>query len=469
MMYVSTRGTAAPANFEEALLAGLAPDGGLYMPQSWPDLPALPAEPTGHYPAAAAYVMGPYTGGNPAHAELFALVSDAYARFDHPDTAPLKQIGPDLFLLELFHGPTLAFKDFAMQVLSRLMERALKRTGARTTILGATSGDTGAAAVEAFRGRKDIELFILFPHGRISDVQRKQMTAAQESNVHAIAIEGTFDDAQTIVKTLFGDENFRNRHALSAINSINWARIIAQTVYYYTACARLGFASKPSFSVPTGNFGDIFAGYAAHKMGLPIGKLVIATNENDILARALETGRYEPRKVTATDSPSMDIQISSNFERLLFEAGSRDSSLVCRSMESLRAEGRFDLPPTVLEPIRQRFAAHRVTRGEAAAAMSQLYKDTGIVIDPHTAVGLSAAEREQRLTGGPMVVLGTAHPAKFPEAVERATGCKPEVPLALQRCLEGRERVDLLPNSAAAVAAYIDAHAASGGGVTSSL
>ncbi len=345
MMYVSTRGAAAPANFEEVLLAGLAPDGGLYMPHSWPVLPALPAEPTGHYAAAAAYVMEPFTGGNPAHAELFALVSDAYARFDHPDTAPLTQIGRDLFLLQLFHGPTLAFKDFAMQVLSRLMERALKRTGARTTILGATSGDTGAAAVEAFRGRQDIELFILFPDGRISDVQRKQMTTAQEDNIHPIAIGGTFDDAQAIVKTLFGDEHFRTRHALSAINSINWARIVAQTVYYYTACAKLGFNSAPSFSVPTGNFGDIFAGYAAHKMGLPMGRLVIATNENDILARALDTGRYEPRDVTPTDSPSMDIQISSNFERLLFEAAGRDAGLVSAAMASLRTEGWFDIPP----------------------------------------------------------------------------------------------------------------------------
>jgi threonine synthase len=469
MMYVSTRGGAAPANFEEVLLAGLAPDGGLYMPASWPELPALPATPTGHYAAAAAYVMGPCVGGNPEHAELFALVSDAYARFDHPDTAPLTQIGQDLFLLELFHGPTLAFKDFAMQVLSRLMERALKRNGARTVILGATSGDTGAAAVEAFRGREDIELFILFPHGRISDVQRKQMTAAQEDNVHAIAIEGSFDDAQTIVKSLFGDDAFRTRHALSAINSINWARIIAQAVYYYTACAKLGFASQPSFSVPTGNFGDIFAGYAAHKMGLPIGRLVIATNENDILARALDTGRYEPREVMPTDSPSMDIQISSNFERLLFEAGGRDASLVTGAMASLREKGGFDIPGSALGPIRQRFSAYRVSRDDAAAAMSRLYQDTGIIVDPHTAVGLAAAQREQRSIGGPMVVLSTAHPAKFPQAVERAIGRAPQMPQALHRCLEGRERFDLLPNSAAAVAAYIDARTANSGGVASSL
>ncbi|MBI4724128.1 MAG: threonine synthase [Rhodomicrobium sp.] len=467
MMYVSTRGAAPPASFREVLLAGLAPDGGLYMPASWPELPSLPALPTGDYAAAAAHVMTPFTGGNPSHSELYGIMQDAYAGFDHPETAPLTQIGPDLFLLELFHGPTLAFKDFAMQVLSRLMERALKQTGAKATILGATSGDTGAAAVEAFRGREDIELFILFPHGRISGVQRKQMTAAAEDNVHPIAIEGTFDDAQNIVKALFGDREFRTRHALSAINSINWARIVAQTVYYYTAAAKLGPASQPGFTVPTGNFGDIFAGFAAWKMGLPLGRLVIATNENDILVRAIDTGRYEPRTVMPTDSPSMDIQISSNFERLLFEESGRDAPFVVSSMASLREKGAFEIPPSVLEPVRQRFPAYRVTRNEAAAAMNRLFVDTGIIIDPHTAVGLAAAQREQAGTSNPMVVLSTAHPAKFPDAVKRAIGRVPELPAALQRCLMGRERFELLPNSAAAVAAYIDARATSAGGTAS--
>jgi threonine synthase len=467
MKYVSTRGKAAPAGFQEVLLAGLAPDGGLYMPQAWPTLPSLPALAPGHYAAAAAFVMAPFMGGNPEHDELLALVSEAYAGWSHPDTAPLTQIGPDLFLLELFHGPTSAFKDFAMQILSRLMERALKRTSSRTTILGATSGDTGAAAVEAFRGRKDIELFILFPHGRISDVQRKQMTTATEDNVHAIAVEGTFDDAQSIVKTLLGDEDFRTRHALSAINSINWARILAQTVYYYTAAEKLGPESRPNFTVPTGNFGDIFAGFAALKMGLPLGKLVIATNENDILARTLETGRYEPRDVMPTDSPSMDIQISSNFERLLFEASGRDASFVTGAMTDLRERGSFGIPPAALEPIREQFAAHRVTREEAAAAMNRLYQDTGIIIDPHSAVGLAAAQREQARQNGPMVVLSTAHPAKFPDAVKRATGREPEVPAALQRCLEGRERFEIMPNSASEIASYIDARATRAGGTTS--
>jgi threonine synthase len=459
MMYVSTRGKAAPASFQEVLLAGLAPDGGLYMPQRWPVLSALPASAAGSYANAAAHVMAPFMGADPGYDELLALVSDAYAGWSHPDTAPLTEIGRDLYLLELFHGPTLAFKDFAMQVLSRLMERALARTGSRTTILGATSGDTGAAAVEAFRGRKDIELFILFPHGRISDRQRKQMTTAPEDNIHAIAVEGTFDDAQSIVKTLLGDPEFRTRHALSAINSINWARILAQTVYYYTAAAKLGPDAAPNFTVPTGNFGDIFAGFAALKMGLPLGKLVIATNENDILARTLETGRYEPRNVMPTDSPSMDIQISSNFERLLFEASGRDAAFVTGAMADLGARGSFTIPPATLEPVRERFAAHRVSREEAATAMGRLNADTGLVIDPHTAVGLAAAKREQARQPGPMVVLSTAHAAKFPDAVKRATGREPEVPAALQRCLEGHERFEIMPDSAAAIASYIDARA----------
>jgi threonine synthase len=462
MMYVSTRGEAAPADFEEVLLAGLAQGGGLYMPVSWPQLPPLPAEPSGHYAAAAAYVMAPYTGGNPGHDDLLALVSEAYAGFSHPGTAPLRQVGQDLFLLELFHGPTLAFKDFAMQVLSRLIERALKRRGAKTTILGATSGDTGAAAVEAFRGRQDIELFILFPHGRISDVQRMQMTTASEDNIHTIAVEGTFDDAQAIVKALFGVQEFRTRHALSAINSINWARIVAQAVYYYTALAKIGPGPRPSFSVPTGNFGDIFAGYAALRMGLPMGKLVIATNENDILARTLESGRYEPRPVTPTDSPSMDIQISSNFERLLFEASGRNGSFVTGAMAGLQGKGVFDIPPAALESIREPFSAYRVSRDEAAAAMRQLFEDTGIIIDPHTAVGLAAAQKEQAQRPAPMVVLGTAHPAKFPEAVKRAIGRTADVPESLQKHLEGRERFKILPNSAAAVADYIDMRASAG-------
>jgi threonine synthase len=459
MTYVSTRGEAASSSFETVLLSGLAPDGGLYMPSSWPRRSSLPPSLLGNYAAAAAHVMAPYTTGSVDHAELFALASEAYAEFDHPGIAPLVEIGPDFFLLELFHGPTLAFKDFAMQVLSRLMERALRRNGTRTTILGATSGDTGAAAVEAFRGREDIELFILYPDGRISDVQRKQMTTAREENIHPIAVDGTFDDAQFIVKTLFGDADFRARHDLSAINSINWARIIAQTVYYYTATAKLSTAVLPSFSVPTGNFGDIFAGFAASKMGCGIGRLVIATNENDILARALATGRYEPRSVHATDSPSMDIQVSSNFERLLFEESGRDASFVRFAMQRLRDDGAFDIPPATLAGIRERFSAHRIGGDEAAAAMHRLLEEAGVLVDPHTAVGLAAAQREREHLPGPMVVLGTAHPAKFPDAVRRATGRTPEIPERLRRCLGHPEQFERLPNCPAAVANYIDGKA----------
>jgi threonine synthase len=348
------------------------------------------------------------------------------------------------------------------------MDHVLARRGQRTTIVVATSGDTGGAAVEAFANLDNVDLVVLFPHGRISEVQQRMMTTTGAANVHALAVEGTFDDCQAIVKAMFNHHRFRDRVALSGVNSINWARIVAQTVYYYTAAGKLGL-ERPNFAVPTGNFGDIFAGFAALKMGLPMGKLAIATNENDILARALHTGRYEPREVTPTDSPSMDIQISSNFERLLFEASGRDAAAVKDAMAALREKGSFVIEPAALEAIRERFSAHRVTRGEASAAMSRLYADTGIVIDPHTAVGLAAARREQTRSKGPTVVLGTAHPAKFPDAVRRAIGREPEIPAALQRCLEGVERFDLLPGSAAPVAAYIDARATNGGGAKRSL
>jgi threonine synthase len=461
MHYISTRGSAPEAGFEDVLLAGLAPDGGLYMPVGWPSLRRLPSG-AADYAAAAASVIAPYTADDISEPELFNIAQAAYRDFDRPDIAPLTEIGPDVFLLELFHGPTLAFKDFAMQLLSRLMARALERRGATTTIVGATSGDTGAAAVEAFRGRPNIELFILFPNGRVSDVQRKQMTTVAEANIHAIAVDGTFDDAQTIVKTLFGDAEFRARFALSAINSINWARIAAQAVYYYTACARLGQDVTPSFSVPTGNFGDVFAGYVAARMGLSIGRLIIATNENDILARTLATGFYEPRDVQPTDSPSMDIQISSNFERLLFEETDRDADFVVHAMHRLKEKGSFELPPETLRRIRDRFSAYKVSREEAARAMRSLYEASGTIVDPHTAVGLAAAHKENGRAAGPIVVLGTAHAAKFPQAVKRAIGCEADVPERLRSCLGKPERFEILPNSPSAIADYIRKHASDG-------
>jgi threonine synthase len=449
VQYVSTRGNAPAVGFEDVLLSGLAPDGGLYMPAEWIRPASISLGEA--YAETAANILSGYCADGISESELSSLLHEAYAAFGVP-AAPLREIGDNHYLLELFHGPTLAFKDFAMQVLARLMERSLARRGQRTTILGATSGDTGAAAVEAFRGKANIDLFILFPNGRISDVQRRQMTTAQEDNVHVLAVDGTFDDAQAIVKELFNRHAFAHRHALSAINSINWARIIAQAVYYFTATQSVG---KPcAFSVPTGNFGDVFAGYVAERMGLPVERLIVATNENDILARALQTGRYQPHAVVPTDSPSMDIQVSSNFERLLFEASERDGALVARLMADLKRDGYFDIPPFMLTAMKAKFTAHRVTRSEAASAMASLYDRAKILIDPHTAVGLAAAQREESTT--PTVVLATAHPAKFPDAVHRATGRVPDRPARLEGCMAGSERYRVVPASADAVAQILD-------------
>jgi threonine synthase len=464
MMYVSTRGEAPALGFEDVLLTGLGADGGLYVPEVWPcfsrdDIAAMRGLP---YEALALRVLAPFTGGALSERDLARLLHDAYATFSGPAIAPLRQTGDDRYILELFHGPTLAFKDFAMQVLARLMDQALARRRERTAILGATSGDTGAAAVEAFRGRAEIDVFVLFPQGRVSDIQRRQMTTADDANVHAIAIEGTFDDAQAIVKTLFNDRDFRRQHRLSAINSINWARIMAQTVYYFSAALELGAPDKAvSFSVPTGNFGDVFAGYAASRMGLAVDKLIVATNENDILARALASGVYEPRGVVATDSPSMDIQVSSNFERLMFEASGRDAAFVRDAMARLASEGRFDLPEPVLGAMRAQFIGQSATREEAAAALRQLHDRTGYLIDPHTAVGLAAADSVEAAQGklaSPIVVLGTAHPAKFPDAVMRAAGQRPDIPCQIERILTMKEHYAALPNSAAAVAGYMTRH-----------
>ncbi len=459
MMYHSTRGMVPALGFDDVLLTGLAPDGGLYVPEAWTKLSLAEIASLGgrRYQDQATAILSRFTAPDFEGEALARVIEEAYATFEGPDIAPLAEIGPSLHLLELFHGPTFAFKDFAMQVLARMMDRALAKRGRRATILGATSGDTGAAAVEAFRGRSEIDVFILFPNGRVSDIQRRQMTTAEEDNIHAIAIDGTFDDAQSIVKTLFGDAQFSRTHGLSAINSINWARIMAQAVYYFAAVLKLEALGKPvSFSVPTGNFGDIFAGYVASRMGLPITRLIVATNENDILTRALGAGRYEPRGVVATDSPSMDIQVSSNFERLLFEASGRDAEFVRDCMARLSREGGFDLPPAVLSAMRAEFAAFRASRDQAAAAMPASSFTAGIVLDPHTAVGLAAA-MQYRETGAaePVVVLGTAHPAKFPDAVMRATGAPPETPARLEKILKKKERYIALPNNAAVVADYI--------------
>ena len=442
MNYVSTRGRAARLDFESVLLAGLARDNGLYVPDTWPNFALHEIAELGgmSYVDAASRVMQPFVEGSLPAEEFHSLIAAAYGGFAHEAKVPLVQLDANLWVLELFHGPTLAFKDLAMQLLGRLMDRSLTRSGERATILAATSGDTGAAAVEAFKNREAIDLFVLFPDGRISEIQRRQMTTSGAANVHPIAVQGTFDDCQAIVKTLFGDLNFRDEAQLSAVNSINWARIMAQIVYYFTASASLGGPHRPMrFSVPTGNFGDIFAGYAALRMGLPVEKLIIATNTNDILARTLATGRYEPRGVVHTSSPSMDIQVSSNFERLIFEVSGRDSERVNALMNEFRENGSFALTEAELAAIREIFSAHRADEAETAKTMRQVYQTTGYLADPHTAVGLAAAKRELHESGSPMIVLATAHPAKFPDAVADATGHKAEPPERLQSILAGAE------------------------------
>jgi threonine synthase len=461
--YLSTRGEAPKLGFSEAFLAGLARDGGLYVPETMPTMaPAAIGGLAGMvYAEAAAKVIAPFLDGQFGEAELAAMTQQAYSGFRHPATAPLVEIGDNLWALELFHGPTLAFKDFAMQWLGRLMEHALGKRGRRATILGATSGDTGASAIEAFAGLSQADVFILFPHGRVSDVQRRQMTTVDEPNVHAIAIEGNFDDCQAILKGLFNDLAFRDELNLSGVNSINWARIAAQIVYYFTAAIALGApARRVSFTVPTGNFGDVFAGFCARRMGLPVGRLVIATNENDILARALDTGVYSKRAVVATQSPSMDIQVSSNFERLLFEAYGRDAAAVRGLMASLAQSGEFSIAPQALRFIREAFDADSADEAQCAAEMQRVHKECGYLVDPHTAVAVSAARRAlARDRATPMVVLSTAHPAKFPAAVERATGVRPAPPPQLSDLMSRKERFTILPNDRGAVERFVRNHA----------
>ncbi len=457
MRYVSTRGRAPSLGFSDAVLTGLAPDGGLYLPETWPQIG--PEEIAGFagapYARVAEAVIGRFVGAAVADAGLGPIIEAAYARFDHRSVTPLVEIEPGHFLLELFHGPTLSFKDLAMQFLGPLMERLLADRKADATILVATSGDTGSAAIEAFAGRQGIDIVVLHPEGRISRVQRLQMTTVSDANVHNLAIRGTFDDCQSLVKAMFANGPFRERMALSAVNSINWGRIAAQIVYYFKAAAALGAPARAvRFTVPTGNFGDIFAGYAAMRMGLPIDRLVIATNANDILARTLHSGRYETGKVIATMSPSMDIQVSSNFERLLFEAARRDADAVTSMMGSLAQSGGFALPEPMLASIREIFAAGTVSEDETLATIADLSAGSGYLADPHTAVGVAVA-RGRLATDNVMVTLATAHPSKFPEAVGAATGAQPPLPAALGDLHERPERVTVLDNDQAAVERYI--------------
>ena len=389
------------------------------------------------------------------------MTEDAYRGFAHAARAPLRQLDDNLFLLELFHGPTLAFKDFAMQFLGRAMNRALGERGRRATILGATSGDTGAAAIEAFGGADHADVFILYPHGRVSEVQRRQMTTVERPSVHALSIDGSFDDCQDIVKSLFGDLPFRDRMALSGVNSINWARILAQIVYYFTAAVALGSPGRRvSFAAPTGNFGDVLAGWYAKRMGLPVERLIVATNENDILARALATGEYRPAGVKPTQSPSMDIQVSSNFERLLFERLGRDSERLRGLMATLKQSNGFSIPQEALTAIRAEFDAVRCSEPDCASEMARAWRESGILIDPHTAVGVHAARAAlRRDPKTPVIALATAHPAKFPDAVEAATGVRPALPAHLENLMHKPERSVRLANDAGAVADYLSAHA----------
>lgn len=463
MRFVSTRGEAPDLGFCDAVRTGLARDGGLYVPERWPrlsesEIARLAGRP---YADIAHAIISRFTGGEIPDAALRRMIEAAYATFRHDAVAPLRQIGPNHFVAELFHGPTLAFKDLAMQFLARLMEHILAERAGRLTIVGATSGDTGGAAIEAFRGREGIDIAILFPDGRVSPVQRRQMTTAREANVQAIAIQGTFDDTQALVKAMFNDGAFRERTQLSGVNSINWGRIVAQIVYYFAAATALGAPHRPvSFTVPTGNFGNIFAGYAAKRMGLPIERLVVATNVNDILHRTLTDGRYEVRGVTATSSPSMDIQVSSNFERLIFEAEDRDADAVRRTMAGLKQSGAFTLSKRAHAAIAADFASGACDEAETAATIRRLRERGDYLLDPHTAVGVAVAEKHLGET--PMVTLATAHPAKFPEAVEQAAGERPELPDWAKSILSQEEDYQVLPADLATVEHAIEARARAG-------
>lgn len=464
--YISTRGEASDLTFEGVSLAGLARDGGLYVPVSWPTLkkPQIAALGSMPYADVAVDVLRPFVAGSLTDDQLSRFCVEAYATFTAPDVAPLKQVGDNDWVLELFHGPTLAFKDVAMQFLSRLIDHFLTRQGKQVTIIGATSGDTGAAAVQAFRGLKSVDVFMLHPNGRVSDVQRRQMTSVLDDNIHNIALEGTFDDCQTIVKTLFQDLEFRDRHALSGVNSINWARVVAQAVYYFTAAVCLGAPKREvAFSVPTGNFGDIYAGYIAKKMGLSISRLMIATNVNDILVRTLESGRYELHQVVATQSPSMDIQIASNFERLLFDVLGRDSVKMRSLMTDLGTKGGFELADEPLAEIRALFAAGKCDEATTRDTIASVYGESGYIIDPHTAVGLAVARNKRRsgeiMPDCPLVSLSTAHPAKFPDAIQDAIDVRPQLPDHMSDLLDREERCSVLPNDAGAVAKFVADHA----------
>ena len=464
MKYLSTRGEAPSLGFADVTLAGLARDGGLYVPETWPRLsPEAIAGLAGRpFHEIAVEVIAPFTGGEVSRAELSVMAREAYAQFGHPAVTPLVQIGPDRWVLELFHGPTLAFKDVAMQLLARLMDHMLAKRGERATIVGATSGDTGGAAIEAFRGSSRVDVVILFPNGRVSDVQRRMMTTPKEANVHAVALDGTFDDCQAQVKAMFNHLAFRDRLKLSAVNSINWARIVAQVTYYFAAGAALGAPHrKLSFVVPTGNFGDILAGWVARQMGLPIEQLVIASNANDILPRTLASGIYETRGVVPTTSPSMDIQVSSNFERFLFEAVGRDASVIRGQMASLAQSGRFDVGAAKAR-LQAEFNAESADEAQVAGTIRATQLATGYLAEPHTACAIFAADGAPAQTA--QVILATAHPAKFPDAMQEITGRRPVLPPRLSNLLTEPERMSVVANDRDAIERFIEARSRVVGG-----
>jgi threonine synthase len=462
MRYISTRGAAPALTFDEVLLTGLARDGGLYVPEAWPQLSAGELEALAGLPydQVAAEVMRPFIAGSVVEAEFDRLVAETYGVFDHAAVVPLKQLAANHWLLELFHGPTLAFKDIALQLLGRLFDAVLRARGQKVTIVGATSGDTGSAAIEACRDRPQIDIFILHPEGRTSEVQRRQMTTVAASNVHNIAIEGTFDDCQDLVKALFNDQAFREEMRLSAVNSINWARVMAQIVYYVSAAVALGGPRREvAFTVPTGNFGNVFAGYGARQMGLPIRRLLVASNRNDILTRFFETGTMAMGEVQPSLSPSMDIQVSSNFERLLFDLCARDGAEVAEVLRAFRAGGAFSLSPERWRQALMLFEGYRLDDAGTLAEIARVYRETGELIDPHSAVGTAAARARAEDPAVPMITLATAHPAKFADAVGEATGQRPTLPGPLADLFERPERYEVLTGDLAGLKAHIRARA----------
>lgn len=450
MRYVSTRGRAAELGFCDALLAGLATDGGLYVPQTWPKNPTLAGS---TYASKAASLMAPYVEGEIPQDVFAQLCATAYSTFRDPAVVPLVQIAPEHYLLELFHGPTLAFKDVALQLIGQLFDYVLTQRNQRVMIVGATSGDTGSAAIDGVKGCKNVDIVILYPNGRVSDVQRRQMTTISSPNVHTVAVDGTFDDCQDLVKAMFNDAPFREANSLSAVNSINWARVMAQTVYYFTALETLGRSA--SFSVPTGNFGNVLAGWIAKQMGADIEKLIVGSNSNDILTRFFETHSMDMLPVIPTLSPSMDIQVSSNFERLLFEMNNRDGGATTEQLNRFRQSGKLSVEPDQYAKwIAPTFRAHRANNDETLAVMKRIYGESGMLVDPHTAVGIASAEACAE-PGIPTITLATAHPAKFPDAVKKATGVHPALPDHVADLFDREERIVNLPNDLQAIEAFV--------------